>query len=163
MKNYSLKPEDNVVVLTIGTGMFLWLTISSFLYTLLTIITRNLLLIFGISPRVAYCLHELLYAVLFILITWRIINYIRKKEPDNSTVKKIFKASIIALACCQVLQFLISYYIMPHVFDHYVTELLNYERATRTSAGLKMVSVGLNILKYIGIALLIFKRRQPAP
>jgi len=159
MKHIHLKTEDNSIILSVGAGMFLWLAITSFLYTLLFTVSKYLLVILGVNPIFNYCLNETLYSILFIFITWRIFIWVRKEKGDNATAKKIFVGAIITFTTCQIVKFVASYYLYLFVGNNYYTQLIDYDEATRALANvvnLRILSNALEIFRDVGLALLIY-------
>lgn len=161
MKNIYLKTEDNIMVLSVGAGMFLWLAISSFVYPLLFTVCKYLLISVGINAIFNYCLNELLCSIVFLFITWKIFNWIRRESLDSTTARKVLGVAIISFISCQILQFIISYYLLQLIAETYFTRINTYNQETTALSNivnLRLVSHCLEIFRYVLLALLIYKK-----
>ncbi|MFV8346944.1 hypothetical protein [Flavobacterium sp. ZB4P13] len=152
-----IKSESNIIHFSVGAGMFLWLAIISFLHTFLFIISKYILIIVSVDSLVIFWINEILYLILFALVTWKIFNWIKNSNIDNVTARQILKTSIISLVVIQFLQLVISYYLFDILVEKYAIQLDSYHKATR-SGYLQIVQSAREFLLYIVLGVLIYRK-----
>jgi hypothetical protein len=151
------KKIDNIILISVGAGMFLWLALVSFLHLVIFMILRNSLIMTEVDPLVIFWTDEIVYLVLFLILTLWIFNWIKRNPIEKFTATRILKYSIIALIIIQVIQFVLGCFALDILITKFPMLLDNYQNATEPGY-LISITAGLELVLYIVLGILVFKK-----
>ena len=153
----NIKKSDNIVFLSVGAGMFLWLAIVSLLYLLVYMILKTFLIIAEVDSLIIFWLNEILYLILFSIITIQVFAWIKNKPIHKSTAIRVLKSSVIALIIIQILQFVLSYYASDLVIGKFAMQFDSYYSATKSGYLMSFEAV-LELVLYMILGIIIYKK-----
>ena len=155
--NDSTEAEENSKLLTFGAGMFFYLALISFLYLIVFMVLKYVMIIASIDPLINFWVCSLLYLVLFTIIILKVFNTIKEKKLSRNIAKDLLKNSIIALIVIQILQFVAASFLFDFVIANYPLELESYEEGTRAGYFIS-IEGGIELISYLVLGFLVYRK-----
>ena len=155
--NLNSKNFDNIIITSIGAGMFLWVSMLSLLYLFVDIILKTLLIIARVDSLLTFWINEVIFIILFSIITFRIFAWIKNKPIEMLTALRILRYSIILLIITSASQFVLRYFVSGLVTEKFPLQFNAYNDAT-TSAYLMTIQAGLHFVLYLFFGILVYRK-----